>query len=93
MSELKIDDRLIDKIHGVVTVVDAEYPNQIKFRTSTGGIFFRTLTDVQLMKPAPPESKLKGFCKAVVIGLCMVALCTVVVILASKVVVISQAGL
>lgn len=93
MHELKIGDKLIDHVQGVSTIIDADSNQGIVFESHIGVVFSRSLTDVQLMKPSPTESWVLGFLKCVITGVCVVALFTLVVVIAGKVVIYSQAGL
>lgn len=88
MSELRIKDRLVDKIHGVVILVDAYHDGKILFKVEkTGAMIYRTLKDVQSMPRAQPEGRFKAFCKSALIGGLMVLICTGVVYMSSKVVI------
>ena len=93
MHELKIGDKLIDHVQGTSEIIDADHYDGIIFVSDGGVVFRRSLTDVQLMKKAPPKSQVLDFFKGVIFGTCVVALFTLVVVLAGKVVIYSQTGL
>jgi len=87
MSELRLDDRLIDKIKGVVIVRDA-YDGYIKFEVEKSGEeIWRSVTEAQKLKPAPPKSRLKDILSWVVFLIAIGLVCLATVTLASKVVI------
>lgn len=93
MSELKIGSRWIDKFHGVIIVVDPDWPGRIKFEIERSGhAVYRTAQDVQLMRKAPRKNKAATFIGALVFLIGIGLICLVTIILASKVVIYSQEG-
>jgi len=87
MSELRLGDRLIDKIKGVVIVRDA-YEGYIKFEVEKSGEeIWRSVTESQKMKPAPPKSRVKDTFNWIVFLIAIVLVCTATVFLSGKVVI------
>ena len=91
MQELMIGDKLIDPIYGNVKVLDVCGNNIIKVKVEeTGAIIELPVHMAWEMEEAPPESTVKAFFEAIFIGLCIVALCTLIVIISGNVVIQTQ---
>jgi len=87
MPELKIDQRLTDQIKGVVIVRDA-YDGYIKFEVEKSGEeIWRSVTEAQKMKPAPPKSRAKDIFNWIVFLIAIGLVCLATVTLSSKVVI------
>ena len=87
MSELKLYERLIDRIKGVVIVRDA-YDGYIKFEVEKSGEeIWRSVNEAQKMKPAPPKSRAKDIFNWIVFLIAIGLVCTATVFLSGKVVI------